>query len=32
MSKIFDIYHASSLIDDSAQIIRSIETKQSNAD
>ena len=32
MSKIFDIYHASSLIDNSTQITRSIETKRSNAD
>ena len=31
MSKIFDIYHASNSIDDSTQIIRSIETKRSNA-
>ena len=31
MSKISDIYHASNLIDDSTQIIRSIETKRLNA-
>ena len=31
MSEIFDIYHASNSIDDSTQIIRSIETKRSNA-
>ena len=32
MSEISDIYHASSSIDDSTQITRSIETKRSNAD
>ena len=31
MSEIFDIYHASNSIDDLTQIIRSIETKRSNA-
>ena len=31
MSEISDIYHASSSIDDSTQITRSIETKRSNA-
>ena len=31
MSEIFDIYHASNSINDLTQIIRSIETKQLNA-